>query len=110
MKTIHKLWILIAILAVLAPIGLVLPEHFRAGAAWGEWSIEEIKNLIGYIPKGLEKLSSAWSAPLPDYALKGQEGYPAIGLSFSYVVSAILGIIIVAVSIFLIGKFLSKKE
>ena len=32
MKTIVKLWMLIAILIVLTPIGIVLPQHFRAGA------------------------------------------------------------------------------
>jgi len=110
MKTITKLWILIGILVILAPLGLILPEHFKAGAAWGEWGPEEIKQLIGYIPKGLEKLSSLWCAPIPDYAFKGWEEKPAVFLSLAYVISGIAGIVVTIGVVFLIGKFLVKKQ
>jgi hypothetical protein len=89
---------------------LILPEYFRAGAAWGEWGPEEIKVLIGYIPKGLEKLASFWSAPMPDYAFKDWNGKGLGALSFAYIGSAILGIAIIIGLSFLIGKFLGKKE
>lgn len=110
MKTITKLWIIILILAILAPIGLILPAHFKAGAAWGEWGAEEIKAMIGYIPKGLERLSSLWNAPVPDYAFKGWEDKPLAKLGFAYVFSALAGIIITVGLVFLIGKFISRKE
>lgn len=110
MKTITKLWILIIILAILVPIGLILPEYFKAGAAWGEWSPEEIKALIGYMPKGLERLSSFWHAPIPDYAFKGWEGRSIGPLSLAYVISAITGIAVTIGIVFLIGKILGKKE
>jgi cobalt/nickel transport protein len=100
MKTITKLWILIAVLAILTPIGLIIPEYFKAKAAWGEWGSDEIKKLIGYVPKGLEKLSDIWVAAIPDYGTS----------KISYIVSAILGIIIVMGITFLIGRFLGKKE
>ena len=70
MKTIRKLWLFIAVLIILTPIGLIIPEHFKAGSAWGEWGAEEIQKFIGYVPNGLEKLSSLWNAPIPDYAFK----------------------------------------
>lgn len=110
MKTITKLWILITILVILAPIGLILPEHFKAGAAWGEWGTDEIQKFVGYIPKGLERLASIWSAPIPDYAFKGWEGKPLGALSLAYIASAIAGIVVTIGVTFLIGKFLSKKE
>ena len=110
MKTITKLWILIAILAVLAPIGLLLPELFKAGAAWGEWGIEEIGKLFGYVPAGMEKLSSLWNSPIPDYAFKGWEDKPLSSLSFAYIFSAAAGVLITAGIVFLVGKFLGKKE
>lgn len=110
MKTITKLWILVIILIILAPLGLILPGYFKAGAAWGEWSPEEIKVLIGYMPKGLEKLSSFWCAPIPDYAFKGWEGKSIGPLSLAYVISGIAGIAITVGIIFLIGRFLGKKE
>jgi hypothetical protein len=99
-RTITKLWILLAILIALTPLGILLPAHFKSGAAWGEWGLDEIKSLVGYIPKGLAKLSSIWNAPIPDYA-SGVIGYIA---------SAITGIAVVSVIIFLIGKLLSKKD
>jgi cobalt/nickel transport protein len=110
MKTITKLWILIVILAILSPIGLLLPEHFKAGAAWGEWGPDEIKELVGYIPKGLEKLASFWTAPIPDYAFKGWEEKGLRHLSLAYIISAVAGIAIVIALIYLMGKLISKKD
>lgn len=101
---------MIAALVVLTPIGLILPEHFKAGVAWGEWGIEEIKRLAGYVPRGLEKLSSLWSAPVPDYAFKGWEDRPLAGLSIAYIISAVLGVAIIIGVIFIVGKFLSNKK
>ncbi|MDD5618632.1 MAG: PDGLE domain-containing protein [Candidatus Omnitrophica bacterium] len=110
MKTTTKLWIGLGIFILLSPLGLMLPELFKAGDAWGEWGTDGIKELVGYIPRGLEKLSSFWNAPMPDYAFKGWEEKGLGNLSFSYIISAVLGIIIIAAVIFLLGKFISKKE
>lgn len=109
MKTTTKLWIGIAVLIVLSPLGLFLPEHFKAGSAWGEWGIEEIQSLVGYIPKGLAKIASLWNAPMPDYAFKGWEEKGLSHLSIAYIISAIAGIIIIVIVAFVIGKILSKK-
>lgn len=54
MKTATKLWIGIGILILLSPLGLLLPEHFKAGDAWGEWGAGTFKELVGYIPQGLK--------------------------------------------------------
>jgi cobalt/nickel transport protein len=110
MKTITKLWILIAVLAILSPIGLLLPEHFKAGATWGEWGLGEVQSLVGYIPKGLEKLASLWCAPIPDYAFKGWETKPLQSLSIAYIISAVAGIAISIAIVFLIAKLLAKKD
>lgn len=107
MKTTTKFWIGIGILAVLSPLGLYLPYTFGAGTAWGEWSANEIHGLVGYVPKGLQKLSSLWNAPLPAYGL----GSPGLKhLSLAYVLSAILGIGVCVGVAFLLGKLLSQKE
>ena len=110
MKTITKLWILIGILAILVPIGLIVPEYFKAGSAWGEWGPEEIKGFIGYVPRGLERLSSFWHAPIPDYAFKGWEEKTIGPLSLAYIMSGITGVAVIIAIVFLIGKFLGKKE
>ena len=109
MKLIAKFWIGIVVLIILSPLGLILPEHFKAGRAWGEWGAEEMQKLVGYIPKGLEKLSNLWKAPIPDYAFKGSEGKGLPHLSFAYIMSAIAGIIIIVIVVLIIGRLLVKK-
>jgi len=109
MKTIIKFWFAIAVLIILSPLGLILPDHFKAGSAWGEWGADEMQKLVGYVPKGLEKLSSLWSAPIPDYAFKGWEEKPLASLSLAYVFSAVIGIIICVGVVLALGKFLSKE-
>lgn len=110
MKTITKLWIGLGILVVLSPLGLILPEHFKAGSAWGEWGSDEIQKLIGYVPEKLAKLSEIWKAPMPDYEFKGWEEKSMAHLSLAYIVSAIVGIIIIAVVVMFIGKLLVKNN
>jgi len=109
MKLIKRLWIGLGILILLTPIGILLPEHFKAGAAWGEWSKEEIAKLAGYVPKGFEKLADLWNAPLPDYSFKGWEEKGLLYTSLAYVVSAILGAGIIYLVVLLYGKIILKK-
>jgi cobalt/nickel transport system permease protein len=88
----RPLWITLVVLVVLSPIGLLAP-----GTAWGEWGAEEI-TALGFpsIPSGMAKLSTLWSAPVPDYDLS------AIGnSSIAYILSAITGIIVVSIVVWL---------
>ena len=110
MKLTTKLCIGIGILALLSPLGLLLPEHFKAGTAWGEWGADEIKTLTGYIPEKLGKLSGLWKAPMPDYAVKGWKHKGMAHISFSYIISAVAGIGITAALVYILGKILAKKE
>ncbi len=110
MKLLTKCWIGIGVLIVLSPLGLIIPERFKAGSAWGEWGADEMRKLAGYIPQGLEKLSSLWNAPLPDYAFKGW-GEKGMGhVSFAYICSAVVGVALIVGIVLLIGRFLSKKD
>jgi len=109
MKITTKLWVGLIILIILSPLGLLLPEHFKAGAAWGEWGADEMQKLVGYVPQGLEKLSSVWKAPLPDYNLpNNNSGLPQ--LSFAYVFSAVVGAGITILAALGLGKLLVKKD
>jgi cobalt/nickel transport system permease protein len=110
MKTSTKLWIGLGILAILSPIGLYLPYAFNAGPAWGEWGPEEMRGLVGFVPKGLHKLTALWNAPLKDYAFKGWDSLGFKHLSVAYIVSAVLGIGLCVGLAFLLGRLLSKKE
>jgi len=109
MKGTKKLWWGLALLVLLSPLGLLLPEVFKSGPAWGEWSLEEIQRMVGYIPEGLKRLADLWSAPVPDYNLKSWEGRGLALSSLGYILSGALGVgAVVLVALFL-GKILSKK-
>jgi len=111
MKVISKLWIGIAVLIILTPLGLLLPGYFKAGSAWGEWGIGQIEVLAGYVPAGLQKLSSLYNAPLADYTFNGWEDKPLPYLGFSYIISAIAGILLIVLVVMLLGKiFLGKRK
>ena len=110
MKTTTKCWITLGVLALLSPLGLILPDHFKAGDAWGEWDAEKFKEMIGYVPQGLAKMGELWKAPLPDYAFKGWEEKGLTHLSFAYIVSAVVGMGLVAALMWLLGKWLAKKD
>jgi cobalt/nickel transport protein len=110
MKIINKLWIGLGVLIILSPLGLILPDRFKAGSAWGEWGADEMEKLVGYVPQGLKKLSELWNAPMPDYAFKGWEEKGLQYLSFAYIVSAIVGIGIIILVVLWIGKLLTNKD
>ncbi|MDD5565648.1 MAG: cobalamin biosynthesis protein [Candidatus Omnitrophica bacterium] len=110
MKTTVKLWFGLVILILLSPLGLFLPEYFKAGDAWGEWGSDSLKELVGYVPQGLDKLSSLWSAPIPDYAFKGWEEKGLAHLSIAYIASAVLGIAVVAIVVLFLGTLVVKSR
>jgi cobalt/nickel transport system permease protein len=95
-RTLRPLWIGLAVLLVLTPLGIL-----AAGTAWGEWSARDFSNLQtrekmamasrrtappAQPPRGLERLSSLWTAPFPQYAPSFVRR-PAVG----YALSAMFG-------------------
>lgn len=104
--TSRKLWLGLALAIVLTPLGII-----AVGSAWGEWSAEDFsdaakrqqiaaasksRNPPQQAPSGLERLSSLWKAPLPDYAP------PFIkSPSFGYFVSATIGVALIIVLVVL---------
>ena len=76
----RALWIGLALMMMITPLGLL-----ATASAWAEWGPEDLKNPAtrqqiaaesgnvappAAVPAGLEKLSSVWNAPMPDYAPK----------------------------------------
>ncbi|WP_041464155.1 PDGLE domain-containing protein [Pelodictyon luteolum] len=103
-----KLWIGIGILALMSPLGLILPAYFRAEAAWGEWGADEIRQMNGYLPEGLARLTGLWKAMIPDYAFQGWEEKGLLLTSIAYVFSAITGIALITATTLIIGKILAR--
>ncbi len=91
------LWIALPVLVIAAPLGLLAP-----GTAWGEWSGAKLASRgLGFIPQGLGKLANLWTAPLAGYDLPGLHN-PTLG----YVISAVVGVLLVAFLAWLFTRLL----
>ncbi len=97
-----KLWLLwgaLGLVALATPIGLL-----ASGTAWGEWGVDELKDLgLGSVPVGLQKFANWWPAPLPDY------GWSRMGAVVGYILSAFVGIALVAILLWFLGRMLTHK-
>jgi cobalt/nickel transport protein len=103
-----KIGIGLLVLALLSPLGLILPKMFHAGKAWGEWSTETVAKDKGYTPKGMQKDAALYKAPIPDYNL-GKKDDSVWKRSGSYILSGIIGIGAIAALTFGATKLLHKK-
>jgi len=110
MKETKRLWWGLGILILLSPLGLILPHLFQSGPAWGEWGLEELEKMLGYVPQGLKRLADFWSAPVPDYNPKSWEGQGLAKESLGYILSGGLGVGAIVLVTFLLGKFMIKKK
>jgi hypothetical protein len=110
MPTITKMWVGLAVLALLSPIGIILPDKFKAGGAWGEWGPDEIEKMLGYVPQGMKEVAEKWRAPLPDYDLKGWDQMGLGMQSLGYIFSAVVGMAIIVAVIILLGKIATKEK
>jgi hypothetical protein len=109
MSNLKKMWIGIGVLALLSPLGLILPAFFKAGGAWGEWGLDEIEKIAGSVPAGMRRLAEIWKAPLQHYGLPNQST-GLLNESLGYVMTAIIGVAFTAAIMFLLTKLLVKKD
>lgn len=89
---IRMLWLLLAVLVVLSPLGIL-----STGTAWGEWSPDELRQ----VPSGIARLFALWSAPVVRYAPSFTSN-----ISLGYMFSAFLGVMLAACAIWLLGRLL----
>lgn len=102
-------WIILVLLAVLAPLGLWLPARLGAGDAWGEWSPDDLGEQVGFVPRGLARIADLWKAPAPDYAPPGWEEKSLAHQGAAYVLSALVGLCITAALIYALGRWLARR-
>jgi cobalt ECF transporter T component CbiQ len=91
---------MLATLAALTPLGLL-----ASGSAWGEWSLDELRDKAGYVPPllaGTEQHGWRGLNILPDYL--GDRG------PLGYILAAVIGIALVAITISLLGRILFRKR
>jgi cobalt/nickel transport protein len=105
----RKLWLWLFVMALLSPLGIILPEKFGAKGAWGEWGADALEKMLGYVPEGLKKTANLWTAPLQNYAFGGE--CPLISTKIvSYIVSAFIGIALTWAIVLIISRLLFKHE
>ncbi len=105
-----KFWLALLFLALLSPLGLLIPDYFSAGAAWGEWSPDEIQKMLGYLPGKMAQTADIWQAPFPDYARPSTEdSSPLLQKSIDYIFAAFVGLFLCWVLGSLAGKFAMKR-
>ncbi len=108
-KNAKKLWLSIGILVLLSPLGVIIPALFGARGAWGEWSLEEVRRLVGYVPAGMEKIGGIWRSPMPNYTVPGQ-GTGIAHLSLGYLAAAVIGAGAAAGLAYLIAKLIGRRN
>jgi|WetSurMetagenome_2_1015567.scaffolds.fasta_scaffold00020_4 cobalt/nickel transport protein len=104
-----KLWAGLVVMALLSPLGILLPSYFDAEDAWGEWSGEKLNEMLGYIPAGFEEFADIWKAPIPDYNLAG-EGASLWIQAGSYIFSGALGILLAFCFVYALARIIRRNE
>ncbi len=108
-RSIRKLWVGIGILVILSPLGIIIPAYFGAGGAWGEWSLEQIEKIAGFVPEGMRRTAHVWKAPMTNYAVPGQGQGVAHG-GMGYFLAALIGIAVTAGLAYLLAKVFARTN
>jgi len=109
MTTTKKMWIAVGMLALISPLGIIIPKWLGADGAWGEWDLSALEKVAGFVPTGLKRIAGIWKAPLPEYGFpSGNKGLAVE--SIGYVLSAVIGIALVAGIMYIITKLLGRKN
>ena len=103
-----KILIILLLLCLITPVGILIPAYFNAGEAWGEWSAKTVKDLVGYVPKGLEKYTDVWKAPLADYSVNRKDS-SIVHRSGYYLVSGIIGATVTYIVMLLISRLIIRN-
>jgi cobalt/nickel transport system permease protein len=107
----RPLWIGLAVLMLITPLGLL-----ATASAWGEWGPDDLKDPAtrqqiaaassnvappASVPAGIEKLSTLWTAPMPDYAPKFLKSE-----KLGYICSAMFGTGLILAAWLLVGSII----
>jgi cobalt/nickel transport system permease protein len=90
------LYALLGAMVLLSPLGLL-----ATGTAWGEWGIEEIGELAGFTPRGMEE-GFSFSSIMPDYTVANFSELSG------YLISAVLGTVGIIVLIRLLHRYTKR--
>jgi len=100
---IKKYWYALIALIIFTPLGLL-----AKGTAFGEWSGDDLKLKLGFIPDGMTRLGGKREALLPDYSIPGF-GNTFFKSSLGYIFCAIVALAII-LTITGIIRLLQKRK
>jgi hypothetical protein len=102
-KDYRKLWAGLLFLVILSPLGLL-----AQGTAFGEWSADDLQQMLGFVPAGLAHDAGLWQySPLPDYGLAGVNS--TLGSIMGYLLSAVIGIVLIVGIVYLFSKMIKDE-
>lgn len=97
----RRLFLLLLLLAFLTPVGLLTQNP-----AFGEWTQEEIKKMLGFVPEGIKRYADIYKFDLFDgYTVKFIHN-DYIG----YVLSAIIGIVVICVLFYILKVITTERK
>lgn len=99
-----RYWLMLLGLALVSPLGLL-----SDGSAWGEWDGDGLKETLGFVPQGMERLGDLWQALFPDYSMSFL-GDSTVSHCVGYILSAMIGSGIIYVAVLAISKYLIEKN
>jgi len=99
------LWVLLAIMIILTPVGLI-----ATGTPWGEWGKGELSGLVGYVPTGMHRLGEMWTGLMPSYGIEGLNVLfgKRLGSMAGYVIAALTGSAVLIFIVYLWGRIWRK--
>jgi cobalt/nickel transport system permease protein len=102
-STFRRLWILLAVLVLLVPLGLLAP-----GTAFAEWSVSDLETIFGMAPPaGLKSLEALYTAPFSGYSVPEATTFAQLGLA--YMLAAIIGVSILGLCLFALYRVKSRS-
>ena len=94
----YLLFFLLAMI-VLTPLGLI-----AQGSAWGEWSVDEMRAMLGFVPQSIEHTKPLLHVMIPDYEIAGLSAVTSTWMS------AFLGAFLVYAIMFGIKKAVKRAN
>lgn len=99
-----KYVIAFSIIILLTPLGLL-----AEGTAWGEWGTEELQEILGFIPQGMQHFPVTWSGIFPDYSVPGLET-SFFEHSLGYIGSALVGCGLIGIAFYILQGILKQNK
>ncbi len=85
-RSIRPLAVLIVVLVAVTPVSALVP------GAWGEWGLQDVVRMAGYLPSGMAHLTTFWVAPWAQLE-------PALSIQVGFVLAVLVGALVGAVSV-----------